>query len=135
VHQSFQNIRWLNLGLNEKGGGGRTWFLKTGFLYAALAVLLLYSPGWPGTQKSTCLCLPSAGIKGVCQPQQSSLFVVAGFKAVKESVYFFKTHVLFMHEYVSLPPYPVCVFVCVCVCVCVCACLPVCPSGHPSVQE
>jgi hypothetical protein len=26
----------------------------------------LYSPGCPGTQKSTCLCLPSAGIKGVC---------------------------------------------------------------------
>jgi hypothetical protein len=25
----------------------------------------LYSPGCPGTQKSTCLCLPSAGIKGV----------------------------------------------------------------------
>jgi hypothetical protein len=25
----------------------------------------LCSPGWPGTQKSTCLCLPSAGIKGV----------------------------------------------------------------------
>jgi hypothetical protein len=23
------------------------------------------SPGCPGTQKSTCLCLPSAGIKGV----------------------------------------------------------------------
>jgi hypothetical protein len=23
-------------------------------------------PGWPQTQKSTCLCLPSAGIKGVC---------------------------------------------------------------------
>jgi hypothetical protein len=23
-------------------------------------------PGWPRTQKSTCLCLPSAGIKGVC---------------------------------------------------------------------
>jgi hypothetical protein len=22
-------------------------------------------PGWPGTQKSACLCLPSAGIKGV----------------------------------------------------------------------
>ena len=23
-------------------------------------------PGWPRTQKSACLCLPSAGIKGVC---------------------------------------------------------------------
>jgi hypothetical protein len=26
----------------------------------------LYRPGWLRTQKSTCLCLPSAGIKGVC---------------------------------------------------------------------
>jgi hypothetical protein len=26
----------------------------------------LCRPGWPWTQKSTCLCLPSAGIKGVC---------------------------------------------------------------------
>jgi hypothetical protein len=43
-------------------------FLETGFLCTALA------PGCPGThfvdhaglkQKSTCLCLPSAGIKGV----------------------------------------------------------------------
>jgi hypothetical protein len=25
----------------------------------------LCSPGWPQTQKSTCLCLPNAGIKGV----------------------------------------------------------------------
>jgi hypothetical protein len=25
----------------------------------------LCRPGWPRTQKSTCLCLPSAGIKGV----------------------------------------------------------------------
>jgi hypothetical protein len=25
----------------------------------------LCRPGWPGTRKSTCLCLPSAGIKGV----------------------------------------------------------------------
>jgi hypothetical protein len=24
-----------------------------------------YRPGWPRTQKSACLCLPSAGIKGV----------------------------------------------------------------------
>jgi hypothetical protein len=26
----------------------------------------LCRPGWPQTQKSACLCLPSAGIKGVC---------------------------------------------------------------------
>jgi hypothetical protein len=38
-------------------------FFETGFLCIALAVL---EPGWPRTQKSACLCLPSAGIKGVC---------------------------------------------------------------------
>ncbi|GAB1299320.1 Zinc transporter 6 [Apodemus speciosus] len=36
------------------------------FLCVVLAVLELYRPGCPGTQKSTCLCLPSAGITGVC---------------------------------------------------------------------
>jgi hypothetical protein len=30
----------------------------------------LCSPGCPGTQKSACLCLPSAGIKGVRHPTQ-----------------------------------------------------------------
>jgi hypothetical protein len=33
-------------------------FSKTGFLCVALAVLC--RPGWPRTQKSACLCLPSA---------------------------------------------------------------------------
>ena len=42
-------------------------FFETGFLCVALAVLklTLCRPGWPLTQKSACLCLPSAGIKGV----------------------------------------------------------------------
>jgi len=31
----------------------------------ALAVLKLAQGGWPQTQGSACLCLPSAGIKGV----------------------------------------------------------------------
>jgi hypothetical protein len=39
---------------------------ETGFLCVALAVLELCRPGWPRTRKSACLCLPSAGIKGVC---------------------------------------------------------------------
>jgi hypothetical protein len=38
------------------------WFFETGFLCVALAVLKLT----PRTQKSACLCLLSAGIKGVC---------------------------------------------------------------------
>jgi hypothetical protein len=25
-----------------------------------------FRPGWPGTQKSACFCLSSAGIKGMC---------------------------------------------------------------------
>ena len=44
------------------------WFglvLETGFLCVALAVLEFYGPGWPRTQRSTCLCLLSAGIKDV----------------------------------------------------------------------
>jgi hypothetical protein len=41
-------------------------FVKTGFLCVALAVLnSLCRPSWPRTQKSACLCLPSARIKGV----------------------------------------------------------------------
>ena len=41
-------------------------FFETGFLFVVLAVLDAHcGPGWPGTQRSTCLCLPSAGIKGV----------------------------------------------------------------------
>jgi hypothetical protein len=42
-------------------------FFETGFLCIALAVLelSLCRPGWPQTQRSACLCLPSAGIKGV----------------------------------------------------------------------
>jgi hypothetical protein len=35
------------------------------FICVALAVLELCRPGWPRTQKSACLCLPSAGVKGV----------------------------------------------------------------------
>ena len=41
-------------------------FFEIGFFHVALAVLKLCRPGWPQTQKSACLCLPSAGIKGVC---------------------------------------------------------------------
>jgi hypothetical protein len=43
------------------------WFLKSGFLCVALAVWNLRCRlwGWPQTQKSTCFCILSAGIKGV----------------------------------------------------------------------
>jgi len=42
-------------------------FFETGFFCVALAVLgnSLCRPGWPQTQKFACLCLPSAGIKGM----------------------------------------------------------------------
>jgi hypothetical protein len=52
-------------------------FFETGFLCVALAVLnSLCRPGWPRTQKSACLCLRSAAIKGVCHQRsaQSYLF-------------------------------------------------------------
>jgi hypothetical protein len=57
---------------------------KRSFLFVCLFVSetgFRCSPGCPGThsvdQKFTCLCLPSAGIKGVChhdQPEKRSLF-------------------------------------------------------------
>jgi hypothetical protein len=42
-------------------------FLRQGFsVKPKLSWNSLCRPGWPRTQKSACLCLPSAGIKGVC---------------------------------------------------------------------
>ena len=38
---------------------------KTGFLCIARVILELCRPGWPWTHKSACLCLPSAGTKGL----------------------------------------------------------------------
>jgi hypothetical protein len=35
------------------------------FVYPWLSWNSLWRPGWPRTQKFACLCLPSAGIKGV----------------------------------------------------------------------
>jgi hypothetical protein len=50
-------------------------FSETGFLCVALAVLdSLCGPGWPQTQRSACLCLPSAGIKGRCHHCLATLF-------------------------------------------------------------
>ena len=43
-------------------------FLRQGFSVSpGLSWNSLCSPGWPRTQKSACLCLPSAGIKGMRQ--------------------------------------------------------------------
>ena len=42
-------------------------FSRQGFsVWPWLSWNSLCRPGWPHTQKSTCLCLPSAGIKGMC---------------------------------------------------------------------
>ena len=42
------------------------WLFETGFLCIVLTVLELVSrPGWPRTKRFDCLCLLSAGIKGV----------------------------------------------------------------------
>jgi hypothetical protein len=52
------------------------YFFETGFLCVALAVLeLTRRPGWPQTQKSAYLCLPSAGIKGMRHHCPGFLFV------------------------------------------------------------
>ena len=49
----------------------------------------LCRPGWPQTQKSACLCLPSAGIKGVCHHARPSvhflIFTVVVFIFPKSS--------------------------------------------------
>jgi hypothetical protein len=37
----------------------------------------LWRPGWPQTQKSACLCLPSAGIKGVCHHHPAWLLLLS----------------------------------------------------------
>jgi hypothetical protein len=51
-------------------------FFETGFLCVAwLSWNSLCRPGWPRTQKSACLCLPSAGIKGVCHHAQLFFFL------------------------------------------------------------
>ena len=46
------------------------WFVcfKTGFLWNSLC-----RPSWPPTQKPTCLCLPGAGIEGVCHHCQNGV--------------------------------------------------------------
>ncbi|GAB1286729.1 DNA repair protein RAD51 homolog 1 [Apodemus speciosus] len=70
------------LPIDRGGGEGKAMYIDTegtfrperllavaerkGFLCVAwLSWNSLCRPGWPRTQKSTCLCLPSAGIKGV----------------------------------------------------------------------
>ncbi|GAB1300996.1 H-2 class I histocompatibility antigen, D-K alpha chain [Apodemus speciosus] len=52
-----------------------------GFLCVALAVLEpLCRPGWPRTQKSACLCLPSAGITGVHHHRPATAVLLTGGK-------------------------------------------------------
>jgi hypothetical protein len=54
-------------------------FFETGFLCVALAILdSLCRPGWPQTQKSACLCLPSQvlGLKaGATMPSWKIFFL------------------------------------------------------------
>ena len=44
------------------------------FVFVFQNKVSLYSPGWPGTQRSTCLCLPSAWIKGVRHHHLANVF-------------------------------------------------------------
>ena len=51
-------------------------FLRRGFsVQLWLSWNSLCRPGWPQTQKSSCLCLPNAGIKGVHHHQAPSYFL------------------------------------------------------------
>ena len=70
VWQPICNPSTVKTGRKKRGWAAPFFFFflpETGFLCVAWAVLelTLYRPGWPRTQKSTCLCLPSAEIKGV----------------------------------------------------------------------
>jgi hypothetical protein len=53
-------------------------FPRQGFsVYSWLSWNSLCRPGWPQTQKSTCLCLPSAGIKDICHYCPESLYFLS----------------------------------------------------------
>jgi hypothetical protein len=70
-------------------------FLRQGFSVSPwLSWNSLCRPGWPRTQKSACLCIPSAGIKGVqyhclagwfCFETGSYYVALAGFELTKRS--------------------------------------------------
>jgi hypothetical protein len=51
--------------------------VETESYYVSLAVIefILYSPDWFLTQISACLCLPSAGNKGICHHLLARFFV------------------------------------------------------------
>jgi hypothetical protein len=58
-------------------------FFKQGFsVQPWLSWDTLCRPGWPQTQKSACLCLPSAGIKGVCHHAQLNYVYCVGTGAL-----------------------------------------------------
>ena len=62
---------WLSSRLRSRKYILELWFwiffLRQGFsAYPWLSWNLICTTAWPRTQRSTCLCLPSAGIKGVC---------------------------------------------------------------------
>jgi hypothetical protein len=61
-------------------------FLRQGFSVKLwLSWNSLCRPGWPQTQKSACLCLPSAGIKGVCPHAWLRIFFCFTFTMVMEA--------------------------------------------------
>ena len=60
VRYGFSGALWPSLSSCFSG-------VETGFLCVVLAVLELPSQtNWSRTQRSACLCLPRAGIRGVC---------------------------------------------------------------------
>jgi hypothetical protein len=46
-------------------------------------------PGWPQTQKSACLCLPSAGIKGMCHHARLFFFFFCLFVFLFFKIFYF----------------------------------------------
>jgi hypothetical protein len=99
-------------------------FSRQGFsVYPWLSWNSLCRPGWPPTQKSTCLCLSSAGIKGVCHHAHRSYTSLYGYKRkpVNDTEYLPQSrfHLIFLNYFKIY----LCVCVCVCMYVCVCVCV------------
>jgi hypothetical protein len=62
----IKNIRDMKVVFSRQGFSMKPW----------LSWNSLCRPGWPRTQRFTCLCLPSAGIKGMCHhcPAENCFF-------------------------------------------------------------
>jgi hypothetical protein len=76
------------LGFSRQGFSVQPWLSRNS----------LCRPGWPRTQKSACLCLPRAGIKGVCHPCQALSWPLCMQWSVSLSVCLYALHTERRHQ-------------------------------------